>query len=50
MDDEKAPPASQENVAVVFKLSDERMKAKKVAAKARREFIRERIKDRAGGQ
>ncbi len=49
MDDEKTPP-QQNNVVVVFKLSDERMKAKKTAAKARREFIRERIKERAGGQ
>ena len=43
----KSPQAN--NVVVNFKLSDDRMKAKKQAAKERREFIRERTRDKTVG-
>ncbi len=48
MSEEKRPP-QPDNVAVVFKLSDSRLKAKKEAAKARREFIRDRIREKTSG-
>jgi hypothetical protein len=42
-------PPHPNNVVVIFKLSDERMKAKKQAAKARRDFMRERARDKTVG-
>jgi hypothetical protein len=48
MEDQKKVPQIQEP-AVVFKMSDERSKAKKQKAKDRREFLRSRFSEKATG-
>ena len=48
-DDEKKPVQQNGNIVVNFRLSDERLKAKKQAAKQRRDFIRDRTRSKTVG-
>ena len=43
-DEEKAPGVPP-NTVVIFKLSEDRLKAKKQAAKDRRDLLRDRLRD-----